>query len=38
MYVGIDIGTGSLKAVLGLKSGTHTITGAGFLEYCKSRI
>ena len=26
MYVGIDIGTGSLKAVLGLKSGTHTIT------------
>ena len=26
MYVGIDIGTGSLKAVMGLKSGTHTIT------------
>jgi xylulokinase len=26
MYVGIDIGTGSLKAVLGLKSDTHTIT------------
>ena len=26
MYVGIDIGTGSLKAVLGLKSGIYTIT------------
>ena len=26
MYAGIDIGTGSLKAVLGLKSGTHTVT------------
>lgn len=25
MYVGIDIGTGSLKAVLGLRSGTHII-------------
>ncbi|MDA3939930.1 MAG: FGGY-family carbohydrate kinase [Spirochaetia bacterium] len=26
MYVGIDIGTGSLKAVLGLKSGPYTLT------------
>ncbi len=26
MYVGIDIGTGSLKAVLGLKTGIYTIT------------
>lgn len=26
MYVGIDIGTSSIKGVLGLKSGTHTIT------------
>ena len=34
MYVGIDIGTGSLKAVLGLKSGTHTITG----QYAKDMI
>ncbi len=27
MFVGIDIGTSSIKGVLGLKSGTHTITG-----------
>ena len=27
MYVGIDIGTSSIKGVLGLRSGTHTITG-----------
>ncbi|MCK5675083.1 MAG: hypothetical protein KAH95_17015, partial [Spirochaetales bacterium] len=26
MYVGIDIGTGSLKAVLGLKTGIYTIS------------
>jgi len=26
MYVGIDIGTGSLKAVMGLDTGIHTIT------------
>lgn len=26
MYVGIDIGTGSLKAILGLNSGTHIIS------------
>jgi xylulokinase len=26
LHVGIDIGTGSLKAVLGLKTGRHTIT------------
>jgi len=27
MYLGIDIGTSSIKGVLGLKSGIHTITG-----------